>query len=144
MLRIDTIGWGKRRVRANQDHVKDNDNNDDDGGDDNNYDNKKDNDGRDTRDFNISSARRRGTTKLRYICGKVREGARNRSLMKERVEQVQISAHTGVIHATVIALISKRASNNVLPRIDLTAQEKGMYTEEGRNMRPRCKAGAIV
>lgn len=67
MLRIDTIGRGKGRVGANQDHVKDNDNNDDDGGDDNNYDNKKDNDGRDIRDFNISSASRRGTTKLRYM-----------------------------------------------------------------------------
>jgi len=54
--------------------------------------------------------------------------------MKKRVEQVRISAHTGVIHATIIALISKRASNNALPRIDLTAQEKGIYTEERWNM----------
>lgn len=69
------------------------------------------------------------------VCGKVREGARNRSLMKKRVEQVRISAHTGVIHATIIALISKRAStNNALPRIDLTVQEKGIYTEERWNM----------
>lgn len=54
-----------------------------------------------------------------------RKGARNSSLMKERVEQVQISAHTGVTHATIIALISKqRASNNALPRIDLTVVSK--------------------
>lgn len=65
----------------------------------------------------------------------MREDARNRQLMKERVEQVQISVHTGVIHATIIALISKRASNNALPRIDLTK----LYQEEKRwNMRPSC------
>lgn len=81
--------------------------------------------------FNVNNASRRGTTnrRLKYS-GKTREGARNHSLMKERVEQVQISAHTSVIHATIIVLISKRASNNALPRIDLIAQEKEIYTEE--------------
>lgn len=72
----------------------------------------------------------------------MREGARNRQLMKERVEQVQICAHTGAIHATIIALISKRASNNVLPRIDLTK----LYPRRGKVEYETevCEAGAII
>lgn len=78
MLWIDTIGRGKERAEANQDHVEDDSNDND---DDDNYDNKEDNDDRDICDFNVNDAGRR----LKYS-GKTREGARNRSLMKERVE----------------------------------------------------------
>lgn len=102
--------------------MEDDDSNNDDNDD--NYDNKKDNDGRDVRDFNNLAEGGRGAK----VEINVREGARNRQLMKERVEQMQISVHTGVIHATIIALISKRASNNALPRIDLTK----LYQEEKR------------
>lgn len=127
----------------------DNNNDDDDDSDDGNYDNKKDNDGRDIREFNINNASRRETTRrtLKYMWKSEREGARNSSLMKERVEQVQISAHTGVTHATIIALISKRASNNALPRIDLTAVSRIGNVRGGKVeyiWRPRCKVGAIV
>jgi len=107
----------KERVGTNEEHVEDDDNNnnDDDDDDDDNYDNKKDNDGRVIRDFSISNASRREKAtrrRLKYMWKSERR--RKKSLMKECVGQVQISAHTGVIHAIIIAL-SKRASNNALP-----------------------------
>lgn len=69
----------------------------------------------------------------------MKKDARNRQLIKERVEQGQLSTYTSVTHATVIALISKRVLNDALPRINLMTVLRKKREEENLHIYTRKK-----